>query len=199
MRDIMSRIFELDSYLCRRKVMALVGKISVMDSTGAVVAFSRQKAFKLREEIRVFTDESETTPLLTIKARSIIDFAATYDVTAAEGVDVGSLRRKGFKSMFKDQWMVQGPGDSVDGSIDEAGGTGLALARRFVPFVAWFLTQDYTMTANGSEVATFQRNRNPFVSKLAVQLAPRITRQQRTLAFAAAVLMLIIEGKESSD
>jgi hypothetical protein len=37
------------------------------------------------------------------------------------------------------------------------------------------------------------------VSKLAVQLAPRITRQQRTLAFAAAVLMLIIEGKESSD
>ena len=195
----MSNVFELDSYLCRRKVMALVGKISVMDSSGAVVAYSRQKAFKLREEIRVFTDETESSLLFTIKARSIIDFAATYDVTTFDGTTVGALRRKGFKSMFKDQWIVQGRGDSVDGSIDEAGGTGLALARRFIPFVAWFMTQDYTMTVGDREVAAFQRNRNPFVSKLGVQLTSRCSREQRTLVLAAAVLMLIIEGKENND
>ena len=195
----MSNVFELDSYLCRRKVMALVGKISVMDSSGAVVAYSRQKAFKLREEIRVFTDETESSLLFTIKARSIIDFAATYDVTTFDGTTAGALRRKGFKSMFKDQWIVQGRGDSVDGSIDEAGGTGLALARRFIPFVAWFMTQDYTMTVGDREVAAFQRNRNPFVSKLGVQLTSRCSREQRTLVLAAAVLMLIIEGKENND
>ena len=195
----MRSVFDLNQYLCRRKVMAFVGKISVMDSSGAVVAFSRQKAFKLREEVRVFTDESESSLLFTIKARNIIDFAATYDVTMQDGTVVGALRRKGLKSMFKDQWMVQGPGDSVDGSIDEAGGTGLALARRFVPFVSWFMTQDYTMTANGTQVASFQRNRNPFVSKLDAQVTPGASRTHRTLALAAAVLMLIIEGKERSD
>ena len=73
----MRSVFEHDSYLCRRKIIALVGKILATDESGGVVAFSRQKAFKLREEIRVFTDESEGTVLLTIKARNIIDFGAT--------------------------------------------------------------------------------------------------------------------------
>src|SRR6188474_3243593 len=157
----MPTAFDVDSYLCRRKIIALVGKILVTDAAGATLAFSRQKAFKLHEEIRVFTDDSEGTLLLMIKARNIIDFGATYDVTAPDGRVVGALRRKGFKSMVRDQWMVLGPGDSVDGSVDEAGGTGLALARRFIPFVAWFVSQDYTMTANGATVARMQRNRNP--------------------------------------
>lgn len=195
----MPSVFELDTYLCRRKVIALVGKISVMDPSGAVVAFSRQKAFKLREEVRVFTDEAESSLLFTIKARSIIDFGATYDISTPDGMRVGSLRRKGFKSMFKDQWLVLGSQESVDGSLDEAGGTGLALARRFIPLVAWFMTQDYTMTMSDSQVAAFQRNRNPFVSKLAVQVTPGATRPQRMFVLAAAVLMLIIEGKESND
>ena len=78
----MRSVFEHDSFLCRRKIIALVGKILVTDESGGVVAFSRQKAFKLREEIRVFSDESEATLLLMIKARNIIDFGATYDVTS---------------------------------------------------------------------------------------------------------------------
>ena len=164
----MPNVFDANRYVCRRKIIALVGKISMTDESGAVVAFSRQKAFKLREEIRVFTDETEGTPLLTIKARNIIDFAATYDVMAPDGTTVGSLRRQGFKSMVKDQWTVLGPGDTVVGSLDEVG-TGLALVRRLIPFVAWFVSQNYTMTANGTTIARMQRNRNPFVSKLAVQ------------------------------
>jgi len=195
----MPSAFDVDTYHCRRKILAFVGKISVTDASGAVVAFSRQKAFKLREEVRIFSDESEATLLLMIKARNIIDFGATYDVTAPDGTVVGALRRKGFKSMVRDQWMVLGPGDSVDGSVDEAGGTGLALARRFVPFVAWFVSQDYTMTANGSTVARMQRNRNPFVSKLEVQVERGAPAAQRRLLLAAAVLLLIIEGKENSD
>jgi hypothetical protein len=195
----MPSAFDVDTYHCRRKIIAFVGKISVTDASGAVVAFSRQKAFKLREEIRVFTDESEGTPLLMIKARSIIDFGATYDVTAPDGRPVGALRRKGFKSMVRDQWIVLGPGDSVDGSMDEAGGTGLALARRFIPFVAWFVSQDYTFTVGGATVAGMQRNRNPFVSKLAVQVERGAPAAQRRLLLAAAVLLLIIEGKENSD
>jgi len=194
----MRSVFDLDQWLCRRKILAFVGKITVADESGAVVAFSRQKAFRLREEIRVFSDESEGTPLLLIKARNIIDFGATFDVTTPDGTVVGALRRKGFKSMLKDQWLVLGPGDSVDGSLDEVG-RGAALARRFIPFFAWFVSQDYTMTSNGSQIAAFQRNRNPFVSRLAVQITPRTPRPQRVLAFAAAVLMLIIEGKENSD
>ena len=192
----MSSVFRLDAYGCRRKVLALVGKITVTDPSGAVVAYSRQKAFKLREEVRVFTDESEATALLGIQARRIIDFAATYDVRTPEGVTIGSLRRKGFKSIVKDQWIVMGPHESVDGSVDEVG-TGLALARRFIPFVAWFVSQDYTMTVNGERIAQFQRNRNPFVSRLAVQIERRASDAQRRLILAMAVLLLVIEGKEN--
>ena len=48
----------------------------VYDSQENVVAFCKMKAFKLREDIRVYTSEDATNELLSIQARQIIDFSA---------------------------------------------------------------------------------------------------------------------------
>ena len=42
--------------------------------------FSEQKMFRLREDIRVYSDESKSQEVLSIKARQILDFSAAYDV-----------------------------------------------------------------------------------------------------------------------
>jgi hypothetical protein len=189
-------VLDLDSYLCRRKVMALTGKIHVTDPSGSLVAFSKQKALKLREDIRVYPDESETNPILLIKARSIIDLGATYDVTGADGAPLGALRRKAMKSILKDHWVVLGPGDGEVGTIEEDS-TGLALVRRFVPLMNFLLTQSYGVTIGGSPLATFKRNMNPFVSKLEARITGGTGEAgERMLLLAAAVLLLLIEGKQ---
>jgi len=85
-----SLAFQHDRYLLKRQVFALTGKFRVYDPTENLVLFSEQKMFRLREDIRVYSDESKAQEVLIIKARQIIDFSAAYDV-----VDASPDRRPG--------------------------------------------------------------------------------------------------------
>lgn len=48
-----------EAYTIRRKVLKLFGAaFHIYNPAGAVVGFCKQKAFKLKEDIRVYTDET---------------------------------------------------------------------------------------------------------------------------------------------
>ena len=97
--------FTHPTYLIRRKFFRLLGAaFHVYDPDGGLVFYSKQKAFKLREDIRLYSDESMTTEVLTIQARQIVDFSAAYDVVeTATGTKLGALKRKGWKSIVWDE------------------------------------------------------------------------------------------------
>src|SRR5687767_12753597 len=74
--------FAHGAYTVRKKFWKFFGAVFyILDEEGDLIGYSSQKAFKLKEDIRIYTDDSMTEELLVIKARSIIDFGATYDVT----------------------------------------------------------------------------------------------------------------------
>ena len=100
--------FSHNKYLIRRKVFKVLGAaFHIYDPEGRLAFYSRMKAFKLKEDIRLYTDESMQTEVLTIKARQIIDFSAAYDVVdSLTGEKAGALKRKGMKSIFKDEWII---------------------------------------------------------------------------------------------
>ena len=50
------------------KIMALAPQFYVRDGAGRDVAYVKQKLFKLKEDITVFENASQTTPLYKIKA-----------------------------------------------------------------------------------------------------------------------------------
>ena len=126
-------MFDLDRFLVRRKVFRILGAgFHVYDPAGRVVGFSEQKAFKLKEDIRVFTDEAKSKELLVIRARQIIDFSAAYDVVdSAEGRKVGAARRKGWASILRDSWEILDENDRPIAHLQEDS-TALALVRRFL-------------------------------------------------------------------
>src|SRR5436309_3101970 len=106
--------FRHTNYTIRRKLMKLVGgAFYVDDPSGQTVLYANQKGFKLKEDIRLYTGEDMTQELVTIKARSVLDFGATYDVVdAPTGQKLGALRRSGLKSTFvKDEWKILDPQD----------------------------------------------------------------------------------------
>lgn len=73
--------FRFPNYTIRRKVLRLIGaSFFVDDPSGQVVLFGEQKGFKLKEDLRLFTGEDKTQELVTIKARTMLDFGAAYDV-----------------------------------------------------------------------------------------------------------------------
>lgn len=187
--------FSHSMYLVRKRILTVVGgKFEIFDPAGNLALFSKQAAFKLKEDIRLFTDESMTTELLSIKARTILDFSAAYDVVdTATGHKVGALKRKGWKSMFRDQWIIMDVYDNEIGSIQEENAF-LAFLRRFVTNL---IPQSYLVEIGGSSVAEFKQNFNPFVTKLTLDFSHDTQhRFDRRLGIAAGVLLCAIEGKQ---
>ena len=195
----LSALLAHDQYMIRRKVLKLFGgAFHVYDAAGQVIMYSKMKAFKLKEDIRLYTDESMSQELLVIQARSIIDFGASYDITdSTTGQKVGTLRRKGLKStFFKDEWLVLNGYEQEVATVAEES-TWKGLLRRYVEITALVLPQRYVLSAGGRPVAIFKQNFNPFVYKLNVDL--RADPQQlidRRLALASGILMAAVEGKQ---
>ncbi len=197
MQDPQNSAFRHTSYLIRRKVLKVFGgAFHIYDEQGTLQFYSKQKAFKLKEDIRVFADEAMSTELLLIKARNIIDFAATYDVfDPREGnLHVGCIKRKGLKSILADEWLLLTPSGEQIGTIKEDSVI-LALLRRLV--VGWLLPQEYLGRIGASLVCRFRRNFNPFVSKVTLDFTPDVGGLlDRRLGIAAAILLVAIEGKD---
>ncbi len=85
--------YQFDQYTLKRQVLALTGILRIYNPQEQLVLFCQQKMFKLKEDIRVFADETKTRELLHIQARQIIDFAASYDVfDSLYTTKIGGLR-----------------------------------------------------------------------------------------------------------
>lgn len=189
--------FQHNNYLIRRKVFKLFGGVfHVYDPGGQVVLFASMKAFKLKEDIRLYDSEEKHTELLVIQARRVLDISSEYDVNDAQtGEKVGVLKRKGLKSIVRDEWIVMDRGDQPIGTIREDS-TAMALIRRFVPF-ANLIPQEYNGEIRGTPVCTFKQNFNPFVMKISLDFSADVNRLlDRRLGLAAAVLLCAIEGKQ---
>jgi hypothetical protein len=183
--------------LLKRQAISLTGKFRFYDPLGNLVMFSEQKMFKLREDIRVYSDESKTQEVLSIKARQIMDFSASYDVVdTAMNQKVGALRRKGLRSILRDEWEVLDANDNLIGLIFEDS-IGLALLRRFL--LGSWLPQNYDITLGQTRVGDLRQNFNLFRYELNLDFSMDTARMlDRRLGIAAGTLLAAVEGKESN-
>lgn len=96
----------------RFKLIAFSPQIFVCDAANAPVLFVKQKIFKLREKIEVFQDETRSQLICSIQADRIIDWSARYHFTAADGSELGSVGRKGMRSIWRAHYEIFNPGDA---------------------------------------------------------------------------------------
>ena len=102
------------------KILALASQATVTDANGRVVLYTKQKLLKFREHVEIFTDNSRSTLLAEIKANKVIDWSARYHATDAHGQAIGSVGRRGWRSMWKAHYESFNPGDDrPDFSIRE--------------------------------------------------------------------------------
>lgn len=189
--------FGQSRYMIRRKFFKLFGgAFHIYDEAGNVAFYSKMKAFKLKEDLRVFTGEDMQQEVFSIKARNILDISATYDVTdSASGQKVGALRRKGLKSILRDEWLILDVNDNEVGTIQEDS-LALAIVRRFLTNL---VPQTFQGAVGGSPVFTFRQHFNPFIQKISLDFSADTTgRLDRRLGIAAAVLLCAIEGRQQS-
>lgn len=189
-----------EQYTIRRKVLKIFGaSFHVYAPDGRVVAFCKQKAFKLREDIRLYTDETCGTELVVIKARQVIDFSATYDVTLPTGQVLASLRRKGLASTFlKDSWLVFDPAGQQIATLTEKGGV-LAFMRHWIEIVAALSPQTFTLERPGKPaLAQYRTHFNLFVYRLGVSILADDPEIDDLVVLACGCLIAAIEGRQKS-
>lgn len=102
------------------KILALASQATVTDNRGRVLLHVRQKLLKFKEHVEVFTDSTRNTRLADIRANKLIDWSARYTFTDATGGEIGSVGRKGWRSMWRAHYETFNPGDNApDFSIQE--------------------------------------------------------------------------------
>jgi hypothetical protein len=195
----------------RRKFFVLAGaKIHVSEpASGAQVGYIQMKAWKLREDIRLYTGEDMQHEVFTIHAQSIIDFGNTYDVLEpATSQKLFSFRRKGFKSLFvRDHWDIFDTTGNAIGAVQETS-SALALLRRWIgvipiagelaDLVLMFAPQTYdvllTNDSAQTQVAHLVHQRNPFIVRISLDTSMAPSSSDPRLTLAAGSLLSTIDA-----
>ena len=185
-------------FLLKRQVMALTGTFRIYSSTEELLFFSRQKMFRLKEDIRVFSDAASTRQVLQINARQVIDFSATYDVVdVTTGMQVGSIQRKGWRSLARDEWHFLSPSGEPIAKMQEDN-LQRALLRRFL--LGTLLPLHYQITTpTAGEIGAIQQHFNLLRFELELNLSGMTAQLDPRLAIAAIILLGAIEGRQHSD
>ncbi len=102
------------------KILALTTQANVTDAAGRTVLHTKQKFFKFKEHVEIFTDSTRSTGLADIRTNKVIDWSARYFMTDASGGAIGSVGRRGWRSIWKAHYETFNPGDETpDFSIKE--------------------------------------------------------------------------------
>ena len=187
--------FGHQQYLIRRRLFTLIHTdFRLLAPSGEPVLWGRKQGFKLKESIGIFADESMEREVLSIQARQMIDFSATYDVSdSRERRKIGALRRKGLRSILRDEWQLLDPEDRQIATMQEDS-QGKALLRRFLSNL---IPQSFDILMGGTTVAEVRQQFNPIRFRLEIDFSLDSRNQlDRRLGVAAAVLLALIEGRQ---
>ena len=89
------------------KIGTMANDFTALDASGNTIAYVRQKMFKLKEAVSVFSDDSKTNVLYKINANKWIDYNASYIFSRGEGEEqIGRVGRKGRKSLWNAHYEI---------------------------------------------------------------------------------------------
>ncbi|RYG20049.1 hypothetical protein EON82_20705 [bacterium] len=193
-----TNLFTTDQMVLKRQIMKLAGgAYKIFDSAGNQLVQANQKGFKLKEDIRLLTGPSLDQETVGIFARKVMDFASAYDVVdLTTNTKVGALRRRGFKSMLRDEWIVMDANDHEIGKLIEDSMAMAVLRRLLAEVIGNWIPQNYDLLIGDRRVVDLKQNFNPFNYQLRISFEVPHETFDRRIGLAAAVLLAAIEGKQ---
>ncbi|MEZ4669389.1 MAG: hypothetical protein R3E39_15900 [Anaerolineae bacterium] len=94
----------------RFKLVALAPRIIVTDASGQEVLFVSQKVFKLKEDVRIYRDQSKQDEVYHINAEKILDFNTRYNFFNSKNEQhLGSVKAKGWRSIWRATYNIDDP------------------------------------------------------------------------------------------
>ncbi len=179
-------------YKIRKKVVAIANQYWIEDGRGTQLGYSRQKILRIKEDIRIFADDSMTNEVFRIKQANIGDAWGTFAVIdSATEACVGKLRRKALKSgLFADEYFILDSMDNQIGRISERAGR--ATMRRWMPG-GGLVPEQVVVEFNGQEVAEIKQQFKVIGDSWEVDCSRVPANFDRRTLLAAMLMMGMVE------
>ena len=182
------------------KFLTISSYIRVVDATGQLVGYVKQRAFRLKEDVTIFADEAQVQPVYHIKADRMIDIGATYSISTADGRALGALRQRGMRTLWKATYDILDDAGSAVGLIHEqdAWVKVVDVLVGAIPFVGFVIQQwvNPTYLVDGADAVTVLRMRKRpslierrFIVEQEAPLPPRL----EPLALPAVLMVVLLE------
>lgn len=182
------------------KVLTISSYVRVVDATGQLVAYVKQRAFRLREDVTIFADEAQTRPLYHIKANQIIDIGATYSISTAEGRPLGAVRQRGMRTFWKATYDILDEAQSAIGLIHEQDAwvkviDGLVGEIPLIGFVIqqWINPTYLIDSADGVTLLRLRKRPSLIERRFVVEQDSPLTARLENLALPAVLMVVLLE------
>lgn len=183
------------------KISTLSSDFNITDCNGNYVAYVRQKMFKLKEDVIVFSDESRIKELFRIQADRWLDFNASYSMMdLTTGKYYGRLARKGMRSIWKSRYDVVDENNTIRFQINEDNAW-VKIWDSFVGeipiigmFTGYFLNPSYTVT-DASGKAYFRLKKMPSLigRRFRLERLIDIDDEDESLVILSFLMMVLLE------
>lgn len=187
----MAKLLELNQYLIREKFFKFFGnKFRIVDEQDNLYGFCEQKRFRIKEDIRIYDDENKNNEWLVIKQRNLVDAWGGFDIVdPREGLLLGSIRRKFWKSVLRTKWeLLDSNGNEIGMLIEDS--LGYAIARRVL--LGILLPKKFTLwTSAEQQPITMRQKFNPLIKKLVVTIPSGHAFDRRFIAGLAMVIAAV--------
>jgi hypothetical protein len=194
---------QYDRFILRQKFRFVVNEyvFSLPGPDGETPAqpfcFVRQKPFKFKEDIRFYTDETQSVELMRIKARQRFDPRARYDVVSADGSKVGEIQKVFGQSLLRSTYTLFNSAGQEVAKVTEKN-LAVAIFRRllgFIPYLGnyadWLpVPYDFVFLRDEVEIGHHRRQRWKLIDIYTIDMSADPQRTvDRRLVLAIAVAM----------
>ena len=181
------------------KLIALASQIYIRDANGQLIGYVKQKLLKLKEDINVFADEQQTQHLYNIKADRVIDFSAKYNFTDYRGSHIGSIKRKGMRSILKAHYEICEPSGAMTMEIHEENAW-IKVVDSLVGelpiigmFTGYFFNPAYLISRGGTHLARLQKQPAFFEGVFQLEKLTEMSEEDEALVLLSFLTMTLLE------
>jgi len=181
------------------QILSVARKLSVIDAAGNLSFFVKQKAFKLKESVTVFADVDQKLPLYELAADRVLDFSASYHFKNTTGTHVGTVRRKGLKSIWRARYDIVN-GSSRALTIQEANPWAKVCDSLFseIPILGMFsgyvFHPEYVVAReDGTPVMRLKKEPAFFQGKFSIEKLGAVSEDEETRILLSLIMMVLLE------
>lgn len=184
------------------KIGTLANDFAATDFNGRTVAYVRQKMFKLKENIEVFSDESKSKLNYTIKADRWLDFSAAYAFFDENGTRFGKVARKGWRSIWKAKYEIIDENDNLQYTIGEENGWIKVMDSLLgeIPilniFTGYLFNPSYLMTdTNGKEIVRLKKQASFWGRNFEIEKVGNMDSDDDDRILLGLMMMILLERR----